>query len=134
MPPPYFLRRGFPPSENERPQTIRDLLCFTPPREPPDLYTFLKKFSKCHLTPCRSSKIDQMRKIKCVKAYSFARVLSLEVSKSNTYFSCLLNTPKKFFIIPEAGVTTKIMCYLCSRMYPRWKDECSGERESKPED
>ena len=40
---------------------------------------------------------------------------------------CLLNTHKKFFIIPEAGVTTKIMCYLCSRMSPHWMDECSGK-------
>ena len=31
------------------------------------------------------------------------------------------------FIIPEACVTTKIMCYLCSRMSPRWKDEYLGK-------
>ena len=29
---PYFLHCGFPPSENERLQTIRHVLCFTPPR------------------------------------------------------------------------------------------------------
>ena len=128
MQPPYFLRRGFPPSENERLQTIRDVLCFTPPRKPPHLYKFFK-FSKCHLTPCRSSKTDQMRKTRCVKAYNFAGVLSLEDSKSNAHFYIFIYTPKKFFIIPEAGVTTRIMCYLCSRMSPRWKEECSGKRQ-----
>ena len=85
---PYFLRRGFPPSENECLQTIRDVLCFTPPREPPHLYKYFR-FSKCHLTPCRSSKIDQMRKTRCVKAYSFAEVLSLEVSTIKYAFNSL---------------------------------------------
>ena len=70
---------------NERLQTIRDVLCFTPPLKPPHLYKFFQ-FSKYHLTLCQLSKIDQMRKTRCVKAYSFAGVLSLEVSKSNTHF------------------------------------------------
>ena len=34
---------------------------------------------------------------------------------------------QEVFIIPEAGVTTKMMCYLCSKMSPRWKDECLGK-------
>ena len=34
-----------------------------------------------------------------------------------------LKYSQEVFIIPEAGITTKIMCYLCSRMFPRWKDE-----------
>ena len=34
---------------------------------------------------------------------------------------------QEVFIIPEAGVATKMMCYLCSRMSPRWKDECLGK-------
>ena len=38
-----------------------------------------------------------------------------------------LKYSQEVFIIPEAGVTTKIMCYLCSRMSPRWKDEYLGK-------
>ena len=56
MQPPYFLRCGFPPSENERLQTIRDVLCFMPPREPPHLYKFFQ-FSKCHLTQSANDKL-----------------------------------------------------------------------------
>ena len=52
------------------------------------LYKYFR-FSKCHLTPCRSSKIDQMRKTRCVKAYSFAEVLSLEVSTIKYAFNSL---------------------------------------------
>ena len=47
---------------------------------------------------------DQM----CFKAYNFAGVLSLEDSKSNMHFYVLIYSPKKFFIILEAGVTTRI--------------------------
>ena len=38
-----------------------------------------------------------------------------------------LRYSQEVFIIPEAGVTTKIMCCLCSRMSPRWKDEYLGK-------
>ena len=69
-------------------ETLRDVLCFAPPREPPHLYKYFQ-FSKCHLTPCRSSKIDQMRKTRCVKAYSFAEVLSLKVSTIKYAFNSL---------------------------------------------
>ena len=55
-------------------------------------------------------------KTRRVKAYGFAGVLSLEVSKSNTHFY-VFKYSQEVFIILEAGVTTKIMCYLCSRMF-----------------
>ena len=43
-----------------------------------------------------------------------------------------LKYSQEVFIIPVAGVTTKIMCYLCSRMSPRWKDEYLGKGKVNP--
>ena len=43
-----------------------------------------------------------------------------------------LKYSQEVFIIPESGVTTKIMCYLCSRMSSRCKDEYLGKGKVNP--
>ena len=108
-----FPSRGFPPSENECLQTIRDILCFMPPHEPPHLYKFFQ-FSKCHLTPMSIVILPDAKD----QIHVLTLIVLLESYLLRIRNLCLLNTPKKFFIFPEASVTTKIMCYLCSRMSP----------------
>ena len=43
-------------TENERLQTIKGILCFTPARKPPHLYKFFQ-FSKCHLAQSANDKL-----------------------------------------------------------------------------
>ena len=73
--------------------------------------------------PGRSSKIDQIGKTNVLKLIV---LLESHLLRFQNQIHIFINTHKKFFIT-EAGVTAKIMGYLCGRMSPAGRMDVLGK-------